>query len=235
MAAIIDYGMGNLFSVKHACLSVGLKGVLTSSEEKIRSADAVILPGVGAFPDAMNALRDLGLSSVLREIAGMEKPFLAICLGMQLLMSKSMEFGCHEGLDIIKGEVKHFGNPVDQLGGRLKVPEIGWNRIYKSAHKENSDMWSETLLDGLEGGEYMYFVHSFYADPQEKDIVLSESQYGNIRFCSSLRYKNIFACQFHPERSALSGLKIYKNFALSTRRSKGDRYREDPGSAIRTA
>lgn len=235
IVAIVDYGMGNLFSVKHACENIGLTGILTSSREEINSADAVILPGVGAFGDAMNTLKELGLADVLCGIAGSGKPFLAICLGMQLLMSKSTEFGSNEGLNIIRGDVKRFKNPIDTRGRRLKVPQVGWNRICKPTHRRGNDAWSATLLNGLDEGEYMYFVHSFYTEPEDKDVVLSESLYGDIKFCSSLSYKNIFACQFHPERSALDGLKIYKNFSLKIGRYRSaDRFKRETGSKIRT-
>lgn len=206
--AIVDYGIGNLFSVKHACTQVGLKSEITSSKEKILESDAVILPGVGAFGDAMETLAKLDLIDTLKEAALSGKPFLGICLGMQLIMSESHEFGRHEGLGIFKGSVVRFDNPVDDKGRKLKVPHVGWNRIYKSRHP---DTWKDTVLNELDDKDFMYFVHSFYVKPDNPDVVLSRSQYGNVEFCSSLNYKNIYACQFHPERSGSKGLQIYRN------------------------
>jgi glutamine amidotransferase len=209
--AIVDHGLGNLFSVRHACNKVGLDAEITFSKKDILHSDAVILPGVGAFGDAMQSLRKLDLVETLQETA-LTKPFIGICLGMQLLMSESCEFEKHLGLGIIPGSVLHFGSPVEQdgSGAQLKVPQIGWNSIYKA---ENSDtvLWQDTALDGLSNNEFMYFVHSFYVRPEDPEVILSYTKYGNIEFCSSLKFRNIFACQFHPERSGTQGLKIYKN------------------------
>lgn len=209
--AIVDFGMGNLFSVKHMCSHVGMDAKITSSKQEILSADAVILPGVGAFGDAMDTLRKLDLVDTLKKVAMSNKPLIGICLGMQLLMSKSYEFGKHKGLDIIKGDVIHFDNPMNK-SKKLKVPHIGWNRIYLAKKiSTQDDKWSKTLLKGLSNNEFMYFVHSFYVRPVNSDIILSITKYGNIEFCSSFQYKNIFGCQFHPERSGLQGMIIYRN------------------------
>lgn len=207
--AIVDFGLGNLYSVQHACKYANLDAKITSSKEDVLSADAVILPGVGAYGDAMNALRRLGLVPVLQEFAKSGKPFLGICLGMQLLMSESYEFGRFEGLNIIKGEVVSFGDPREGEH-KLKVPQIGWNQIRAS---ENKIKWDNTILDGLPQNEYMYFVHSFVVIPSDASVTLSTTQYGSVSFCSSLQVGNIFACQFHPERSGKKGLQIYQNFA----------------------
>ena len=203
---IVDHGLGNLFSVKHACNKVGLDAEITDSKKEILHSDAVILPGVGAFGDAMQTLRSLDLIETLHDVA-LSKPFMGISLGMQLLMSESSEFGCQEGLGIIKGRVIKFDNPTDDDGKTLKVPHIGWNRVCKP-HDEG---WADTLLKGLDNNEFMYFIHSFYVKPDDPDVVLSVSRHGNAEFCSSLHSKNIFACQFHPERSGKEGLKIYRN------------------------
>lgn len=208
---IVDYGMGNLFSVKHACESVGLQADITSSKKEVSSADAVILPGVGAFGDAMATLRRLDLISVLQEVATSSKPFMGICLGMQLLVDRSYEFGHHQGLGIIKGSVIRFDNPTDASGKLLKVPQVGWNRIYKVNKDSKDDSWINTMLEGLGDGEFMYFVHSFYVKPENLNLVLSTSRYGDIEFCSSMCNRNIFASQFHPERSGPKGLQIYRN------------------------
>lgn len=211
--AIIDYGLGNLFSVKHACNKVGLNAIITNLQTDILRADAVILPGVGAFGGAMETLKRLDLIGVLRDVASSGKPFLGICLGMQLLMSESFEFGRHYGLGIIQGTVVHFNTPLDASGKRFKVPHVGWNKIYKAKKmSQGCDSWENTLLEGLGNGEFMYFVHSFYIKPEDVGITLSVARYGNIEFCASIKYKNIYACQFHPERSGPKGLQVYKNF-----------------------
>ncbi len=219
--AIVDYGLGNLYSVKHACTQMGLPAIITSSRQEILDADAVILPGVGAFRDAMNTLHQLDLVSVLRDMAASPKPLVGICLGVQLLMTESYEFGCHKGLGIIEGPVVRFRNPVEGMR-RLKIPQIGWNHIYKVVPGEDAtrDPWTDTLLAGLADEEYMYFVHSFIVQPQDASVVLSVSRYGHIEFCSSLQYRNVFACQFHPERSGVEGLKIYRNLAQRLQRAK---------------
>lgn len=210
-AAIVDYGMGNLFSVKQACEHVGIEAFITSCGRDILNSDAVILPGVGAFGDAMDALRCLDLVSVLQEVAVSLKPLLGICLGMQLLMDESYEFGHHKGLGIIKGSVIKFDCAINESGKKAKVPQVGWNRIYMVKNNSNNCSWKNSMLNGLGEYEFMYFNHSFYVKPKDPGIILSLSRYGDIEFCSSLQHKNIFACQFHPERSGLRGLMIYKN------------------------
>lgn len=225
--AIVDYGLGNLYSVKHACAHVGLDAKITSSKRDILEADAVILPGVGAFGDAMQSLHRLDLVSVLRDMAASPKPLVGICLGLQLLMTESYEFGRHQGLGIIEGPVVRFHDPME--GPRkLKVPQIGWNCIYKAVRndKAEADPWRSSLLAGLADGEYMYFVHSFIVQPRDSSIVLSTSRYGHVEFCSSVRYRNIFACQFHPERSGGEGLKVYQNLAFCLRQPQEEVLRD---------
>ena len=141
------------------------------------------------------------------------KPFIGICLGMQLLMTESFEFGHHKGLGIIEGSVRRFDFSSQSCGKEPKVPHIGWNRIIRSKKAISSNLWKGTLLDGLQEGEFMYFVHSYLVQPADETVCLSVTDYGGIEFCSSLRYKNIFACQFHPERSGPMGLKVYENLA----------------------
>lgn len=226
--AIIDYGLGNLFSVKNACEHVGMHGFVTSTKQEILAADAVILPGIGAFGDAMQSLKRLDLIAPLREIAAASKPLIGICLGMQLFMTESYEFGQHQGLGLIEGPVVRFDNPVNS-SGKLKVPQIGWNRIYKS-HQANSlsiteEQWINSPLMGLPAGEFMYFVHSFYVKPEDSQVVLSVSHYRQIEFCSSLRRGNIFATQFHPERSGPQGLQIYRNMIAFIREQ--NRFKEN--------
>jgi glutamine amidotransferase len=221
--AIVDFGLGNLYSVKHACAYVGLPAIITSSKQDILSADAVILPGVGAYGDAMSTLRKLDLVSVLRDIAASSTPFVGICLGVQLLMTESYEFGRHRGLDIIEGPVVRFSDPMND-NRRLKVPQIGWNHIYSPKQKNTSKRtcWNNTLLEGVANGEHMYFVHSYIVQPKDSSVVLSTSRYGNVEFCSSLQHQNVFACQFHPERSGVEGLKIYHNLARYLRSTSGE-------------
>lgn len=206
--AIVDYGLGNLFSVLHACQKVGLKAAITAERAAIEGAQAVILPGVGAFGDAMDTLRRLDLVDLLREVALSDKPLLGICLGMQLLMSQSHEFGLHQGLGIVPGDVVRLDQPRE-ADRALKVPQVGWNRVRPPA----PGAWTGTLLEGLEPGEFMYFVHSFYCRPQDPSLVLGRTAYGQVDFCSALGRGNLLACQFHPERSGQAGLLVYRNLA----------------------
>lgn len=208
--AIVDYGMGNLFSVRHACLSVGLDASLTSSGREVASADGVILPGVGAFGDAMEALGRLDLVSPLKDIAVSSKPLIGICLGMQLMMSESFEFGRHPGLGLISGTVQKLENAAGARGV-LKVPHVCWNRLYRP--QAGRDHWDRSLLTGLPDGVFMYFVHSFHVKPENEAVIAAMTRYGNVEFCSAIRRGNIFASQCHPERSGPAGLKVYSNLA----------------------
>jgi len=213
-AAIIDYGLGNLYSVQQACGKVGIESNITADRTAIEAADAVILPGMGAFGDAMDHLRRLDLVHLLRDLAAAGKPMFGVCLGLQLFMSESCEFGRHEGLNLIEGDVIRFESPVETrlIDGKprdfnLKVPLIGWTPICEARS------WDGTVLEHVTPGASMYFVHSFYVRPTDPSAVLSTSHYGHIEFCSSLQKDNLFACQFHPERSGAEGLKIYRQFA----------------------
>jgi glutamine amidotransferase len=206
-----------------------MEAVITSSKNEIFDSDVIILPGVGAFGDAMAALKRLDLVSPLKEIATSEKQLIGICLGMQLLMTESYEFGNQKGLGIIEGPVVRFNNSTVPAS-KFKVPQVGWNRVHgkndrhsvANSKDENRNPWSSSPLQGLRDGEFMYFVHSFYATPEDPEVVLSISRYGDIEFCSSLKYRNIFACQFHPERSGPKGLEIYKNVASFVRNKQFD-------------
>lgn len=205
---IIDYKLGNLFSVQQACLNIGLDVKISSKKEDIISADALILPGVGAFADAMDNLTKSDLVSPIKDFIASGKPFMGICLGLQLLFSESEEFGASKGLGIIPGTVKKF-KVLDGAERKIRVPHIGWNSLIKA--EENT--WSSSPLSGIRDGEYMYFVHSYFVSPESNDIVVSRTVYEGVDYCSSIQKKNIFAAQFHPEKSAFQGLKIYWNWA----------------------
>lgn len=211
--AIIDYGLGNLFSIGQACEHSGMNVTITSRSGDMQKADAILLPGVGAFADAMAALAERDLIRPLKDLVGEGKPLIGICLGLQLLMSRSYEFGTHDGLDLIKGEVKRLPTdaaaPPSSSKVRLKVPQVGWSRIRKPAGVS----WDKGAFCGIDDGAYMYFVHSYNVIPQDPKVIFSLSGFGDYEFCSSVRQGNIFACQFHPERSASQGLRMYQNIA----------------------
>ena len=212
---IVDYGMGNLFSVQQACARSGIRTLVTSDSSELLAVDGVILPGVGAFGDAMTSLEQMGLVKTLLDIAASGKPFLGICLGMQLLMTEGNEFGKQYGLGIIEGDVVRLSDSPHHYPP-LKVPQVGWNQIYSEFVDHNGDSinrgsWDGTLLEGLCEGEYMYFVHSFYARPVNSKLIISKTFYGDNEFCSSFQQGNVFGCQFHPERSAERGMIVYRN------------------------
>jgi glutamine amidotransferase len=204
--AIVDFGLGNLYSVQRACAQVGLEAIITSERAQVDEAAAVILPGVGAFGDAMANLRDLGLVEPLREVEQSGRPLMGICLGMQLMLSESREFGHHLGLGLIEGEVVALEHGQEN-GRAVKVPQVGWNRL-----KPARD-WQGSLLQGVPAGEFMYFVHSFHCRPADPDLVLAAGDYGTNHFCAALKRGNLEACQFHPERSGRAGLVMYRNLA----------------------
>jgi imidazole glycerol-phosphate synthase subunit HisH len=207
--AIVDYGLGNLFSVLHACRAVGLHAEITRERATLELSDGMILPGVGAFGDAMETLRRLDLVGLIRDAATAGKPVVGICLGIQLLMEESEEFGRHEGLGLIPGRVVKLREPRE-AGRLLKVPQVGWNRI-GPAGPGGEGAWAGTLLEGVAAGAYMYFVHSYVVAPADPTVVLSTTRYGDIEFCSSVRRGKTSAFQFHPERSGRRGLRVYEN------------------------
>lgn len=204
---IVDYNLGNLFSVNQALTNIGLNAKITSNAAEIESADAIVLPGVGAFSDAMNNLKNLNLINPIRKFVDSGKPFLGICLGLQLLFTESEEFVLTKGLGLVKGRVKRFNN-INRDGETRKVPQIAWNQI----NKINGNSWVDTPLNEIKEGEYMYFVHSFYIEPEEP-VGLSQTNYDGHIYVSSIQKNNLFACQFHPEKSAKEGLKIYNSWA----------------------
>ena len=204
MIAVIDYDMGNLRSVQKGFERVGAEAVVTRDPLVIRDSTHVVLPGVGAFRDCMGNLEAYGLIDPVIKSIESGKPFLGICLGLQLLFEESTEFGVHRGLGIIKGRVLRFPAGMREDGEELKVPHMGWNGIKKE--KESR------LLDGVPDGSYFYFVHSYYAEPGDDGVTLTKTDYG-IRFTSAVERDNIMACQFHPEKSQKAGLKVLKNFS----------------------
>lgn len=205
---IIDYKLGNLFSVNQALCNIGLNVRITSNESELEYADAIVLPGVGAFSDAMGSLNELNLTNSIKKYVFSGKPFFGICLGLQLLFYESEEFGLTKGLGLVKGKVKRFNNSRND-GEIRKVPQIAWNQI----NKINGISWESTPLKNIKNGEFMYFVHSFYVEPGEA-VGLSQTNYDGQDYISSILKNNIFACQFHPEKSAKEGLKIYNNWAI---------------------
>ena len=198
MTAIIDYGVGNLFSLTSSFMKIGEEVIVTSDAETIKNAERIILPGVGAFCDAAKKLRDTGLVPIIAEEIEKGKPLLGICLGMQLLFDKSYEYGEYEGLGFIKGEIV----PISDEVSNLKIPHMGWNAL--SFTKESP------IFKYINDGDYVYFVHSYYAD-NCKNNVTATSEYG-INLTASVQKDNVFGCQFHPEKSGETGLKILKAF-----------------------
>jgi glutamine amidotransferase len=208
VVAIIDYGLGNLYSILQACAYVDLPATITSDLKGIENSDAIILPGVGAFSQAMQALSDLSLIDALIRFCASEKPLLGICLGMQLLFTESEEFGRTSGLNIIAGKVIKLQNPNTDFE-IFKIPHIGWSQIHPP---QNGFSWEKTILQGIIPGKSMYFVHSYFCRPDDQSFLLSSTNYNDLIFCSAVNTKNIYAVQFHPERSGLLGLKIFENF-----------------------
>lgn len=199
MVAIVDYGVGNLFSLKSSLAAIGADVVVTDNEEILKKADGIILPGVGAFGDAAEKLRISGLDNVLKELAASGKPLLGICLGMQLLFDKSYEYGEHKGLGLIKGAVKPI---ADVIPANYKIPHIGWNPLN---FKKNCE-----LFKYINDSDCVYFVHSYYATDCE-DAIIATSEYGAV-LTAAVADKNVFGCQFHPEKSGKVGLNILKAF-----------------------
>jgi len=194
---VIDYGMGNLRSVSKALEYVGFESVVVSGDKNlVKEAEVLVLPGVGAFGDAMENLRSLELIEPIRKHVEKGKPFLGICLGLQLLFEKSYEHGIHEGLGLLKGEVK-------LLPPTVRIPHIGWNQLWFKKRGE--------ITEGLKDGDYFYFVHSYRVIPKEEGVVLSTTDYGE-EFVSAIWVDNLLAVQFHPEKSQKKGLKLLENF-----------------------
>ena len=203
MIAIIDYGMGNLRSVQKGFEAVGAKAIVTSDSKKILSARSVVLPGVGAFKACMDNLEKFNLIDTVKQSVQSGKPFLGICLGLQLLFSQAEEFGSVSGLGILKGKVVGFKDAPNS-GDPLKIPHMGWNNVeVKPSHP---------LFDSVPNQSYFYFVHSYYVVPEDRATVATTTNYG-IEFVSGIHHENIHAFQFHPEKSQQLGLTVLKNFS----------------------
>jgi len=199
MIAIVDYPMGNLRSVQKAFEHVGHAAEITSDARQLGQASKIVLPGVGAFQDAISELKRRDLIAPLKDAIAAEKPFLGICLGLQLLFDVSYEDGQHEGLGVLRGEVVRFQLPVE-----FKVPHMGWN--------ESRRLQSAPVLDGIPDGSHFYFVHSYFVVPQDVQSVALEAHYHQ-PFCAMIWRKNLYATQFHPEKSQAAGLRLLRNFA----------------------
>ena len=199
MIAIIDYQMGNLRSVQKGFEKVGYEAIVTCNPEDLKRAEKIVLPGVGAFGDAMAELEQRELVEPIRQAVDCGKPFLGICLGLQLLFEVSYEGGTHQGLGIVPGEVVRFDLPPE-----YKVPHMGWNQLRFGV--------PSPLVAGLDDGVYCYFVHSYYVVPKDAGVIAAETDYAT-PFCSMIRRDNLFATQFHPEKSQRHGLQMLKNFA----------------------
>ncbi len=200
MIAIVDYNMGNLASVQNAFASLGEDTVVVSDPTKFKDYDKLILPGVGAFGDAMEHLRERNMIDAIKDYAASGKYMLGICLGMQLLFESSEEFGKHEGLGLIKGDVKAFD--VTKFSEPLKVPHMGWNRMFTQQHP---------LFENLDEEHYLYFVHTYHVNCSNKEDIIGRTNYG-YEFTSAVSHKNIMGLQPHPEKSHKNGLKILENF-----------------------
>ena len=206
MIAVIDYGVGNLFSLLSSLNYVGLDTKLTNDVEEIKSAKGIILPGVGAFRDAVSNLKKYGLKDILVDEAKNGKPFLGICLGMQMLFEKSYEYGEFEGLGLIKGTVEEIKKHIPK-NSDLKIPHMGWNNL-----KINDEFRNDKILKNVnvENEEYVYYVHSYFAKTDMKNII-AYSEYGT-KIPGIVKNKNVYGMQFHPEKSGDTGLKLLKNW-----------------------
>ena len=204
MIAIIDYGMGNLRSVQKGFEKVGAEAVVTADPRLLQEAERIVLPGVGAFRDCMHNLEQAGFIEPLLKMIADGRPFLGICVGMQMLFTDSVEFGLYRGLNIIPGHVLRFPEDMRDGSEMLKVPQMGWNQL--------SFKCRPPAFEGIPQNSNVYFVHSYYARPDDESVVATTTDYG-FEFCSSVWLDNIVATQFHPEKSQDLGLRILKNFA----------------------
>jgi glutamine amidotransferase len=203
---VVDYGIGNLLSVTRALSQVGADAVLSNSPNEVGNADRLILPGVGAFGDGMAGLAAAGLTDAVKRYAERGRPFLGICLGMQMMLDTSMEYGSHAGLGLIAGTVVLVPATTSENKPH-KIPHIGWNRLLPSGCS-----WSGTILEGLSDDRNTYFVHSFMADPADPAHRLADCDYNGRRVSAAIRRDHLYGCQFHPEKSGPVGLRILQRF-----------------------
>ena len=205
--AVVDYKMSNMFSIKNALDSVDLKSQITFDKKTILEADGAVLPGVGSFPEAMQHLEELDLIDVIKGFIASGKPFMGICLGFQLLFTESEEFNHTKGLGVIKGNVESLSRNLTSV----PVPHVGWNIVskVKLLNQQKSAPQSKIVLDD---NDYYYFVHSYYVKPKNKEDIFTVTRYGSHVFCSSIESRNVFGCQFHPEKSGKKGLKLLQKF-----------------------
>ncbi len=212
VVTIVDYGMGNLFSVERAVSRAGGTAVRAVEPQQVLSAERLILPGVGAFGDGMASLTASGLADAVREAVAEGAPLLGICLGMQLLLSESEEYGVHRGLDLIPGRVVRFPEPTSG-GVFYKIPHVGWAGIELSGGQPEE--WAGTVLEDVIPGAPVYFVHSYFALPESEGDIIAVTDYCDNRFCSAVARGRVQGCQFHPEMSGETGLAIYRRFLLA--------------------
>lgn len=205
---IVDYGMGNLLSVKRGLETVGAQVIISSQKKDIITAERLILPGVGAFGDGMHELRERALIDPIHEFVAQERPLLGICLGMQMLLERSEEFGEHVGLGCIAGSVRRI--PATENGVRVrKIPHIGWNRLEQS---KNGGSWENTFLKSVDQDQAFYFVHSYMAVPDDPNYLLAVCEYEGLDVSAVVCKNHVMGCQFHPEKSGPDGLAILKEF-----------------------
>lgn len=205
---VVDYGLGNLFSVRRAFESQGAEVTFANKPDEILQSERLVLPGVGAFNKGMNGLTSLELAEPIREYAAQGKPFLGICLGMQMMFERSLEFGRFEGLGLIKGEVRKIMNE-DSNSRTLKIPHIGWNSLLPN---DDGRTWECSILSGLDRGTSAYFLHSYSAFVVDPSAVLAYAVYGGHKIVAVVGIGKVYGCQFHPERSGPAGLKMINNF-----------------------
>lgn len=209
---VIDYSIGNVRSILNAFEKSGVKPIISRDKEEILSADGVVLPGVGAFSHGMENLHKYSLVEILKEYVKTKKPLLGVCLGMQMLLDESEEFGITKGIGLISGKVVKLPTEDSKYD---KLPHVSWNEI-KPKHVD----WKNTILNNINSKSDVYFVHSYVAVPSNENEILSTTVYSNYEFCSSVKKDNIYGCQFHPEKSAQEGLNIIRNFVNICRENK---------------
>ena len=216
---IIDYGAGNILSITKAFEHCGAKVNIADFSQMIKKAGRLILPGVGAFEDGMLGLKKRGFIEPIKSFVDKGKPVMGICLGMQMLLEISEEFGIHKGLGFIPGKVVSLPKR-DKNGNSVKIPLIGW---YKLSNSNYEEAWESTILESVSVESYYYFAHSYYCLPEVQEIIISTTKYETIEFCSAFQYGNVIACQFHPERSGREGLLVYEELCSQISKDKVER------------